>query len=106
MDMEKVTAGIDLVDELTDEELNKLVDYIRASYKDRKNKRNAKARATLQVGTRVRFPDNTRPQYLARQSGVIEEIRQTRVVVKLDRGPQGKFHTGRVITPPGSLVTL
>ena len=65
-----------------------------------------KVMTELRVGTRCMFVSNTKPQYLARQLCTIVEIRQTRVVVKLDKGPQGKFHSGRVVTNPTSLVIL
>lgn len=57
-------------------------------------------------GTRVIISGNIKPKYLQRQFGTIEEIRDTRVVVKLDKGPMGKFRTGRVIASPSSLVIL
>jgi hypothetical protein len=62
------------------------------------------AMTDLKVGTKVMFVHNMRPQYLASQFGEIVEIRQTRVTVKLDRGPMGKFRSGKVITDPTSLV--
>lgn len=64
------------------------------------------AMGNLEVGMRCMFPSSTRPQYLARQLCTVVEIRQTRVLVKLDNGPMGKFRSGRVLTNPASLVIL
>lgn len=105
-DMEKVTAAIDMVDELTDDELNQLVDYIRASYKNRKATRDAKARATLEVGSRVRLAGNRKPAYLTNATGVVEEFKNTRVLIKLDSGPVGKFRSGKLLTSPGGLEVI
>lgn len=60
----------------------------------------------LREGMRVLLSPTMRPKYLARQLGTVEEIKDTRVVVKLDRGPQGKFRSGRVITSAASLTIL
>lgn len=102
----KVQQGIDLIDSMTDEELNSLVDYIRATFKTRRAQRNAKARAALNVGSRVRIIGQTKPQYLSGMTGEVKEFRNTRVTIALDAGPVGKFRTGRVICSPGMLEVL
>jgi len=58
----------------------------------------------LQVGTKVMLAGNMKPMYLRRQLGVVEEMRDTRVLVKLDEGPMGKFRNGKVLLSPASLV--
>jgi hypothetical protein len=78
------------------------VELIRLEHK----RRNREAIDTLEVGMRVMYPELTKPKYLARQLGTVVEVRDAKVVVKLDRGPQGKFRSGLVITPAGSLVVL
>jgi hypothetical protein len=60
----------------------------------------------LEVGTKVMLSGTLRPQYLRRQLGEVVEIRDTRVTVKLDKGPMGKFRSGKVIMNPASLVIL
>jgi hypothetical protein len=60
----------------------------------------------LEKGMRVMFPNNTKPKYLSRQLATVEDKKDTRVLVKLDRGPQGKFRTGRVWVPAGMLTIL
>ena len=60
----------------------------------------------LQIGTRVMMSGTLKPQYLQRQLGTVEEMRDTRIVVKLDRGPMGKFRTGRVVCNPSTIVIL
>lgn len=65
-----------------------------------------KAMQELQVGTRCMFVGSAKPQYLARELCTVVEIRQTRVLVQLDRGPVGKFRNGRVLCSPSSLVIL
>lgn len=102
----KVEQGIALVSDMTDEELNRLVDYIRGEYKERANARNRKARATLQVKDKVMFAGKMKPQYLTGLTGEIVEIRQTRMVVLLDRGPTKKFTNGRVVANPSSLKKI
>lgn len=52
----------------------------------------------LEIGTKVRFTGG-RPQYLAGRTGRIVNFRQTKVLVKLDCGPIGKFRNGEVVTP-------
>ena len=102
-DKDTVGEAIELVDLMTDAQLNKFVDYIRFTMKDRANRRNAKAKAALNVGDRVKIAGNVKPQYMAGQTGVITEILQTRVVMKFDKGPMGKFKSGSVRITPGVL---
>jgi hypothetical protein len=104
--MNKVQQGVDLIDSMTDDELNQLIDYIRASIKTRHAQRNARAKAALSVGTRVRLAGLRKPQYLQGLTGEVVELRQTRALVKLDCGPVGKFYNGRVLTAAGSLEVL
>lgn len=104
--MPKVQDAQNLVDTMTDEELNLFVDYIRYTMKERARRRNALAQSTVKVGDKVRFAGRHRPQYLIGLTGVVEERRQTRVVVKLDCGPVGKFRSGRVVAPPHGLEVI
>jgi hypothetical protein len=105
-DNPKVRKGMDLVDEMTREELDSLVDYIRQVYKNKSALDKVRAFATLRVGDRVQYQNNTRPGYLAGLTGTIEEKRQTRVVLKLDCGPIGKFRSGRVVAQPAFLTKI
>lgn len=102
----KVQQGVDLIDSMTDEELNMLVDYIRSTFKTRRDQRNAKARSQLQVGSRVRIMGPTKPQYLAGMTAEVIEFRSTRVKIKLDAGSAGKFRNGIVIASPGMLEVI
>ena len=86
MALTKVQQGVDLIDSMTDTELNQLIDYIRSSIKTRRDQRNAKARAALEVGSRVRITGKTKPQYLSGMTGKVTEFRNTRVTVQLDAG--------------------
>lgn len=104
--MSKLQQGIALVDELTDDELNQLVDYIRVSYKTRRAQRNARAKAQMTVGTRVMLAGVRKPQYLSGLTGEVVEIRNTRVVIQLDRGPVGKFKNGKVVTDAGGVQII
>jgi ribosomal protein L21E len=101
-----VRKGMDLIDEMDRDELNELVDYIREVIKANAGKDRARAYAEFSVGDRVRINPKAKmkPQYLAGLTGEITEKRQSRVTVKLDRGPIGKFRTGRVITQPSVLL--
>lgn len=62
--------------------------------------------AKLQVGTKVRMGTDLRPQYLRNRTGVVESFRNTRMVVKLDCGPIGKFRSGKVVTPIDAVTVL
>jgi hypothetical protein len=106
MAVDNLQKAIDLVDELTDEEFHSLIDYIRSTVKSRAARKNAMAQARIKVGTRVRFEGPRKPQYLSGLTGVVEEKRQTRVLVKLDRGPVGKFRNGKVLTHAGGLGVM
>ena len=97
---------INLTEELTDEELSEYVDWLRSHMKDRANRRNAKARALIKVGDRVRIAGKTKPQYLMGMTGEVIEKRQSRVTIKLDRGPTKKFRSGQVIISPSILEVV
>lgn len=98
--------GMDIIDAMDQTELNLLVDYIRDVYKSKNALNKARAFASLAEGDKVKYGPNARPSYLAGKTGVIEEKRQTRVLIKLDCGPIGKFRTGRVIAHPTSLTKI
>lgn len=53
----------------------------------------------LKVGDKIRLPANCKPKYLARQTAVVKDIKDTRAHVLLDRGPMGKFRNGIVVVP-------
>lgn len=98
--------SMDLIDQLSDQELDSLVDYIRHTYKLRKNQRSARAFAQLEEGDRVRIIGNTKPQYLSGMTGSVHEKRTSRITIKLDHGPVGKFRTGKVICSPSMLQKI
>jgi hypothetical protein len=102
----KLEAGVDLVDSMTTEELDQLVDYIRVVYKTKRAQKNARAQAALKVGDRVMLVGNYKPKYLTGLTGEVVEKKNTRVLVKLDGGPVGKFSTGKVLTTPGGLKVI
>lgn len=103
---EKVTQGMALVDDMTPEELDSLVDYIRVVFKSKRQQNAARSFAALAVGDRVQFHGNLRPQYLIGLTGEVVEKRNSRILVALDRGPTKKFATGRVLAQPSSLKKL
>jgi preprotein translocase subunit YajC len=103
IDNEKLAAGMDLVDDMTTEELDALVDYIRTVFKTKRQGDAARMRAQLSKGDRVQIVGPTKPQYLSGLTGVVTEKRQTRIAIKLDRGPVGKFRSGTVVCPPQML---
>lgn len=102
---DKVRQGMDLIEEMDTDELNTLVDFIRTVYKNKRSTDKARAFATLREGDRVVL-GNIKPLYLAGLTGVIDEKRQTRVTVKLDRGPTKKFRSGKVVCTPTSLTKI
>lgn len=101
----KVQEGIELVDEMTADELNQLVDYIREVFKSKRSHDAAKKRASFNRGDQVVLT-NIKPAYLQGLTGVIEEFRTSRITVKLDRGPIRKYASGRVVCSPNSLEKI
>lgn len=95
-----------MVNEMTDDQLNKFVDFIREEMKDRARRRNRLAKASLNVGNKVIIAGKMKPAYLTGLTGVVEDIRQTRVTVKLDKGPVGKFRSGKVVINPSALQVI
>lgn len=102
----KVQQGMELIDSMTSEELSQLVDYIRVVFKTKRTQDNARAQAMLKVGDRVRLTGTYKPQYLQGLTGEIVDKKQTRVTVKLDKGPVGKFRSGKVIATPAGLTVI
>lgn len=101
-----IAAAVVEVGEMTDAELNKFVDFIRGEMKDRANRRNRIAKANINIGDRVKLAGSYKPAYLTGMTGEIIEIKQTRVLVKLDQGPVGKFRSGKVLTTPSGLQVI
>lgn len=106
MTEKNIAAAVIEVGEMTDAELNRFVDFIRDEMKDRARRRNREARATIKVGDKVKLSGSYKPQYLTGMTGVVTEFKSTRVVVKLDAGPVGKFRSGNVVTNPSGLEVL
>lgn len=104
--MSQMEELISLTEGLTDRELTNYVDWLRTHMKDRANRRNAKAKAIIQVGDKVVFAGKLKPQYLIGLTGVVTEKRQSRILVKLDRGPTKKFRSGEVLANPSSLEVI
>lgn len=102
----KVRQGMDLIDSMDPAELDELVDYIRSTFKMKRTQANARAQAELRVGDRVELTGSYKPQYLRGLTGIVEAKRNTRVGVKLDCGPVGKFRSGTVITTPAGLTVI
>lgn len=103
---DKVQEGMDLIDSMDKSELDALTDYIRHVYKSKHAMDRARAFASLREKDPVQIVGQTKPQYLEGLTGVITSKRQTRIVVKLDRGPIGKFRSGNVICAPTMLKKL
>lgn len=102
----KLQQGFDLVDQMNADELDQLVDYIRQVFKTKRTHDAARMYATLKLGDRVQFNDNNKPKYLNGQTAVVVEKKDSRISVRLDRGPQGKFRTGTVLAPASALIKL
>jgi preprotein translocase subunit YajC len=106
MTQNKVDEGVKLVDSMTPEELNQLVDYIRVVFKTKRQQANARAQAGLKVGDKVQLTGSYKPAYLQGLTGTVTEKRNTRVTVQLDDGPIGKFRSGNVIATPSGLTVI
>ena len=104
--LDPVVQATALIDEMTDDELNRLVDYVRDELKDRARRRNRLAKAKIKIDDKVKIAGKTKPAYLQGLTGVIIEIRDTRVLMKFDDGPIGKFKSGNVLINPAILEVL
>lgn len=78
-------------------ELDTTLDRIKQVIQDRKESIARATFYTLKEGDKVRFVNTVRPRYLAGQTATIREMRQKKVSVRLDSGPQGRFH-GDILT--------
>ena len=103
---EKMTEALNALNNMTPEQLLEINKSAADLYKMRRRQEGRQKMNELKVGTRVILSGVNKPAYLNNQLATIEEIRQTRVVVKLDRGPMGKFKTGRVVLNPALLTVL
>lgn len=88
------------------DQLIEISDELKRLYKTAVRIEGAVAARELRVGMRVKFKSGRRPAYLSGETGIIEEFRSTRLLIKLDRGPVGKFKSGRVIATPLSIDIL
>lgn len=104
--LDPVVQATVLIGEMTDSELDRLVDYVRDELRDRARRRNRLAKAQLNIGDRVKIAGKTKPQYLQGMTGEIIEIRQSRVLMKFDRGPIKKFRSGNVLINPAILEKI
>lgn len=93
----------DALDRCTVDQLLTLNRSINARHKVLARMADAEMLGQIQRGSKVRvkYGSGIRPQYIQGLSGTIEEFRTTRVVMKLDRGPVGKFKSGRIVGSPG-----
>lgn len=89
----------------SDEQLIQLNRSLVANIKARRRNRAMDMAATLREGSKVRIK-GLRPQYLNGLTGTIEDFGNTRVTVKLDRGPIRKFRSGRVVCSPAALELI
>jgi len=61
------------------------------------------ALATLEVGDRVRFNDNTRPVYLRGATAVVQKVNHQSVTVTMETGVR-KYAAGSKIRVPNTLL--
>ena len=78
-------------------ELDISLDRLKQVIQDRKESIARATFYTLKEGDKVRFVKTVRPRYLAGQTATISELRQKKVCVRLDSGPQGRFY-GDIVT--------
>ncbi len=97
---------LDYVEGLSDTQLSIFAAAVGDIQRDRRNKRARRIAATLEVGTRVQISNNIKPKYLQGQYGEVIDIKERRALVRLDRGPQGKFRTGNVLCPFAVLTVV
>lgn len=86
-----------------DEHLTAIGDAIHARRELLDTVNSAKALAMLNVGDRVRFNHQTRPQYLRGVEGVVIDLSQHTATVCV-HGPVGRFRTGTVRECPPLLL--
>lgn len=94
-----------MIDSCSKEDLNEIIPAINDRYKTLRRREAQAVMRKISVGDKVKI-GNVRTQYLQGRTGVIEEIRSTRVTVKLDCGPLRKFRNGRVIISPAALTLV
>lgn len=87
-----------LESELTDRELNMLVDAIKAKRERMRLEKQASMRTRVAAGTRVML-QNLSPQYINGATGTVKEVRRTRVSVMLDES-KGRFGNDAPVTLP------
>jgi hypothetical protein len=89
-----------------DNQLQEIADTLNRAYRVHRVQRSAEVAAQLTLGSPVRIRYSVKPNYLRGLTGTITDFRTTKVTVKLDNGPVGKFWDGTVICPPSALEVL
>jgi len=102
----EMDTAINLVSRMSPDQYSQFVRAINAIKKADRQAQASRVRATLKKHDRVRIMGPTKPQYLAGETGEVIEFRSTRITVKLDCGPIGKFRTGTVVCPPQMLEKI
>lgn len=89
-----------------DDQLEPLKDAVIYRMEAKRIEQRRRIMAKAEVGRRVVLGAYGKPKYLHSQTGEIEAIRQSKLVIKLDCGPIGKFRSGRVICPASAIEFL
>lgn len=101
---EELATAQDLMSRCNRAQLRTLGDEYRDRAKALQRSANRVAMAKVKVGAKAHIGYGLKPQYLAGQPVTITAIRQTKITVKLENGPMGKFRSGTVVMPPSGLI--
>ncbi len=93
--------------EAAEEDLTEIAELITKRRQDLRAKRAADTRSEIAVGRQVKIVSSgIKPKYLAGQLGDVLKINESRALIKLEWGPQGKFRNGEVLVPLSAIEVI
>ncbi len=93
--------------EAAEEDLVEIAGYITQRRQALREQRAANTRSEIAVGKWVKIASSgIKPKYLAGQMGTVAKIQESRALIPLDWGPQGKFRDGKVLVPMSALEVI
>ena len=96
----------EILDEADAKDLEQIGTHISQQYSIMRQKAARRVLTQLDKGSRVRVSGSVKPKYLIGQQGTVDRLEGSKVHVKLDRGPTGKFRNGIVIFRSASALEV
>lgn len=96
----------DFVDQANEHQIREIINAVVERQKVLRRRKEREVRSQIKVGSTVKFGTNCKPKYLNHQRAKVLEIQQSRVLVELEKGPMGKFRSGRVLAHFASLILV